>query len=330
MPIYNNTPVGGGGSGDVAGPSSATNNAIARFDSTSGKLIQNSGITIADGASGALAGSNSGDVTIGIANGLSLVNQALSLDTASAESTGSLTAIDWSTFNGKQDAGNYITELTGDVTATGPDSTAATLATVNEDVGSFGSPTAAPVITVNGKGLVTAVSTSTVTPSIDSVTDLGTGIATALKINTGSAGAPILSGGDAGTPSAIVLTNATGVKAELIVACSDETTLLTTGIAKVTFRMPYAMTLTSVRLQVNTAPTGSVIIVDVKENGTTIFSTKPQIAISAFTSVGGAVPGVISDASLADDAEITINIDQIGSTIAGKGLKVTFIGTRAS
>jgi hypothetical protein len=39
---------GGGGSGDVVGPSSSTDNAIARFDSTTGKLLQNSAVTIAD------------------------------------------------------------------------------------------------------------------------------------------------------------------------------------------------------------------------------------------------------------------------------------------
>lgn len=38
----------GGGSGDVVGPSSATDNAIARFDSTTGKLIQNSGVSLSD------------------------------------------------------------------------------------------------------------------------------------------------------------------------------------------------------------------------------------------------------------------------------------------
>jgi hypothetical protein len=115
---------------------------------------------------------------------------------------------------------------------------------------------------------------------------------------------------------------------EIVVACSDETTALTAGTAKVTFRMPHSMTLSSVRLSVNTAPTGAAIVVDLKESGTTVFSTKPQIAASAFTSVGGAVPGVISDTSLADDAKITINLDQVGATIAGKGLKVTLIGTR--
>ena len=51
----------GGGSGDVVGPASATDNAIARFNGTTGKLIQNSGITIADGATGVLSGTNSGD-----------------------------------------------------------------------------------------------------------------------------------------------------------------------------------------------------------------------------------------------------------------------------
>jgi hypothetical protein len=120
----------------------------------------------------------------------------------------------------------------------------------------------------------------------------------------------------------------TGAPIEIGIACSDETTSLTTGTAKVTFRMPVAMTLTAVRLNVNTAPTGSALVVNIKEGGTTVFSTKPQIDVSAKTSVGSGTPAVISDSSLASDAEITIDIDQIGSTIAGKGLKVWLIGTR--
>jgi hypothetical protein len=42
--------------GDVDGPASSTDNAIARFDSTTGKLLQNSGITISDTGSLNLAG----------------------------------------------------------------------------------------------------------------------------------------------------------------------------------------------------------------------------------------------------------------------------------
>lgn len=39
---------GGGGSGDVTGPASATDNAITRFDGTTGKLLQNSAATLDD------------------------------------------------------------------------------------------------------------------------------------------------------------------------------------------------------------------------------------------------------------------------------------------
>jgi hypothetical protein len=92
--------------------------------------------------------------------------------------------------------------------------------------------------------------------------------------------------------------------------------------------MPFAMTLSEVRINVNTAPTGSAIQVDIKENGTTIFSTKPQIDVSTKTSVGSGTPAVISDSALADDAEMTVDIDQVGSTIAGKGLKICLIGVK--
>ena len=127
----------------------------------------------------------------------------------------------------------------------------------------------------------------------------------------------------------IALTSLVGASAELVIACSDETTNLTTGTAKVTFRMPYAMTLSSVRSSVNTAPTGSTLIVDINEAGTTVLSTKLSIDASEKTSTTAASAAVISDSAIADDAEITIDIDQIGSTIAGKGLKVALIGTRA-
>jgi hypothetical protein len=127
----------------------------------------------------------------------------------------------------------------------------------------------------------------------------------------------------------IALTTLIGAPIELIIACSDEATSLTTGTAKVTFRAPYAFTLTAVRASVNTAPTGSTLIVDINEAGTTVLSTKLSIDASEKTSTTAASAAVISDSAIADDAEITIDIDQIGSTIAGKGLKVALIGTRA-
>lgn len=112
------------------------------------------------------------------------------------------------------------------------------------------------------------------------------------------------------------------------IACSDETTALTTGTAKVTFRMPHAYTLSGVRASVTTAPTGSVLTVDINESGTTILSTKLTIDAGEKTSTTAATAAVISDANLADDAEITIDIDTVGSTVAGAGLKVWLIGNK--
>lgn len=131
-----------------------------------------------------LSGTNTGDVTIGTASGLSLASQVLSLALSNTSTTGALSSTDWNTFNNKQSAltfgnltdagtdgititngtgsvigtgtsiaqqksdathngylasadftvfnakqpaGNYITALTGDVVATGPGSVASTI-----------------------------------------------------------------------------------------------------------------------------------------------------------------------------------------------------------
>jgi hypothetical protein len=103
----------------------------------------------------------------------------------------------------------------GDATLTSTG--ALTLATVNSNVGSFGSATAAPAVTVNAKGLVTAVSTNTVTPAVGSITGLGTGVATALAQNVTGSGSivlgtsPTLTTPALGTPSSGTLTSCTGL-----------------------------------------------------------------------------------------------------------------------
>ncbi|WSH59835.1 hypothetical protein U8P68_10940 [Rhizobium ruizarguesonis] len=113
---------------------------------------------------------------------------------------------------------------------------------------------------------------------------------------------------------------------ELIVAASDETTDITTGTAKATFRMPAGVTLTAVRASLTTASSAGVVTVDINEGGSSILSTKLTIDAGEKTSTTAATPAVISDASLADDAEITIDIDTAGTW--AKGLKVVLIGTR--
>jgi hypothetical protein len=118
-------------------------------------------------------------------------------------------------------------------------------------------------------------------------------------------------------------------KESFTVAASDGVSDLETGTAKVTFRMPYAFTLSEVRASVTTAPTDANLLVDINESGVSILSTVLSIDAGEKTSTTATTAAVISDTTLVDDAEITIDIDQIGSTVAGAGLKVTLIGVQA-
>ena len=115
---------------------------------------------------------------------------------------------------------------------------------------------------------------------------------------------------------------------EIQAAASDETTALTTGTAKVTFRLPVAFTLTGVRASLTTAQTtGSIFTVDINQNGSSVLGTKLTIDNTEKTSTTAATPATITTSALTDDAEITVDIDQIGDGTA-KGLKITLIGTR--
>jgi hypothetical protein len=102
-----------------------------------------------------------------------------------------------------------------------------------------------------------------------------------------------------------------------IIAIGDETTAITTGTAKVTFRAPYACNVLAVRASLATVSSSGTPTFDINEDGTTILSTKLTIDVSEKTSTTAAVAAVISDAALADDAEITIDIDVAGTGAAG-------------
>lgn len=98
---------------------------------------------------------------------------------------------------------------------------------------------------------------------------------------------------------------------------------LTTGTGAHRWYNDSGRTLTfhSTRASVGTQPTGASILIDVNKNGTTIFTTqssRPTIAVSTNTDQGAA-PDVTT---IADGDYITVDIDQIGSGVAGADLVV--------
>ena len=68
---------------------------------------------------------------------------------------------------------------------------------------------------------------------------------------------------------------------------------------------------------IDTVCTGSVLICDVLKNGTTIYSTKPQFAVSTAVMTAG----VISTTAFASGDRVTFKVTAIGSTVAGEGVR---------
>ncbi len=113
-------------------------------------------------------------------------------------------------------------------------------------------------------------------------------------------------------------------------AVSDETTAITTGTAKLSFSIPYAFTVIGVYATLNTASSSGTPTFDINEGGTSILGTKIVIDANEFTGGSAGYQGTasgaatISDASIAANAQITVDIDVAGT--GAKGAKVILIG----
>jgi hypothetical protein len=104
-----------------------------------------------------------------------------------------------------------------------------------------------------------------------------------------------------------------------------KTGALTTTIGTQRLPIDGTYTIVGTRIMVGTAPTGADIIIDVNKNGSSIYTTQAnRPTIIATQNAGG--PGIAPNVtSLAAGDYMTVDIDQVGSTVAGADLTVSVV-----
>jgi hypothetical protein len=227
-----------------------------------------------------------------------------------------------------QPSGNYITDLTGDGTASGPGSSILTLATVFNAPATYGSSTLVPIITVNAKGLVTNVTTTLISVPSSSISINGD------VYGYGNTGVPfnltlqnvLVTPGTYGSVSAIPVIN---VNAKGLITSISQVAIGGGGIGTVTsvgvtsgtgISASVATPTTTPNITItNTAPDQTVVL----NNGTgiSVTGTYPNFTIAAtgtsgvssvtatspLFSSGGATPNItIQQASGSQDGYLSL------------------------
>lgn len=138
------------GPGSVAATLATVNGNVGSFTNVSLTVNAKGLITAASsGTTGNLTDAGTDGIVVTSGTGAVLGSgTSLAQHVADTTHNGYLSSTDWNTFNGKQASGSYITALTGDVTASGPGSSAATLAaTSNATLASLNKTTG---VTIHG------------------------------------------------------------------------------------------------------------------------------------------------------------------------------------
>lgn len=117
----------------------------------------------------------------------------------------------------------------------------------------------------------------------------------------------------------------------MMLAVTDESSLLTTGTAKVTYRTPFALNLYKLpRTSLVTSSASGNVVIDVKYNGTSIYGVgnKTTIDVANNSSVGSSTqPNLLTmNTNIPDDAVVTVDIVSAGTN--ARGLKLILYALR--
>ena len=304
------------------------------FDPTSFTLIAARGASVAGGSVVGVSGTSpvvssggiSPDISLLPSSGLAPGSMSAADFTklsgvavgATSNGPGTITGTSSGTNTGDNATNTQYSSLVSNATHTGDatGSTVLTLATVNLNVGSFGSSSAVPVVTVNAKGLVTAVSTTTVTPASIGAQPAGayaTGTGSATGTNTGDQTITLtggVTGSGTGSFAATVVTNAnlTGAvtsvgnaaslgsftSAQLATALTDETgTGAAVFASSPTFTGVVTLPQSSVAPGILGSATPAVTAAGTTQGTATLLSSDTNVVTVATANQGVTVPSAI-------------------------------------
>ena len=201
--------VSSGGTTPAISMAAATASVNGYLTSTDWSTFNSKGSGTVTSVAALTLGTTGTDLSSTVANGTTTPVITLQVPTASAANRGALSAADWTTFNNKGSGSVTSVSFTGGViTVATPTTTPAfTVAGTSGGIPYFSSASTWATSAALSAGAIVLGGGAGVTPA---TTTTGTGVVTALGVNTGTAGAFVVNGGALGTPSSGSVTNLTG------------------------------------------------------------------------------------------------------------------------